>query len=45
MSLVKGFAYWLATASPLAGALGSVIRYRPFDGLGRLSLPHAILEK
>jgi FkbM family methyltransferase len=45
MSRVKGFAYWLATSSPLAGALGSAIRHRPFDGLGRLSLPHDISPK
>jgi len=45
MSRMKGFAYWLATSSPLAGALGSTIRYRPFDRLGRLSLPHNVSPK
>lgn len=45
MSRVKGFAYWLATSSPLASALGSAIRYRPFDAHGRLSVPHNISPK
>ena len=35
----NGFIYWLVTASPLAAALGSVIRCFPFDRLGPLTLP------
>ena len=42
MKRLKGFIYWLVTASPLASALGSILRFYPFDRLGPLTLPERI---
>ena len=42
MSQLRGFVYWLVASSPLSRGLGRMLRSRPFDRMGLISVPEGI---